>query len=432
VLGRQADLAQGKLIDYCAKWQEHHRAYALRYYAEHLEEAEQWEELYKLARREDFASTQRQKLAKEPDLPLETVQIALQGAAKTDNAGGMAEFLLVHAGRVMQIAQESPLDILRLGSITGALALAEKFDPERCILWYLLLAWKLAMDANQDKEKMEQAREILERLQQKDLPRLSTSWMKDCAVYLLTHLLAATEGTFAELSKRILDDESLAKLCQNLVEGRDFTAALKTARQIDDSYHRAEALIEIAKAQAQAENFTAAIETARQIDRSDYWAEALIEIAKAQAQAENFTAAFETAQQIDHSKYRAQALIEIAKAQAQAENFTAAIETAQHIDYSYDRAQALFEIAKAQVEAKLSEQALLNAEKIIIDRNEHLPEIAAAFVETDDKENFKQLLIPCAYYLDVAYKMCGYLATLYPTQATDIAKVVQDFTVSPT
>jgi hypothetical protein len=70
----------------------------------------------------------------------------------------------------MQIAQESPLDILRKGSITGALALAEKFDPERCILWYLLLAWKLAKDVTQDTGKIKQAREILERLQQKDCP----------------------------------------------------------------------------------------------------------------------------------------------------------------------------------------------------------------------------------------------------------------------
>jgi hypothetical protein len=86
----------------------------------------------------------------------------------------------------------------------------------------------------------------------------------------------------------------------------------------------------------------------------------------------------------------------------------------------------LTEIAKAQVEAKLSEQALLTAEKILINRNEHLPDIAAAFVEKGDKENFKQLLIPCAYYLDAAYEMCGHLAKLYPAQATAVAEVVSN------
>ena len=160
-LGRQADSARGKLINYCARWQEHHSAYALRYYAEHLRDVKRWEELYALARNEDFASTQRQQLPDEPDLPLKTVQTALLGAAEEDKAEIMAEFLLVHARRLMHIAQQSPLNILRLGNINGALALVETFDPASCILWYLILAWELATDANQDRgENRASARNI--------------------------------------------------------------------------------------------------------------------------------------------------------------------------------------------------------------------------------------------------------------------------------
>ncbi|NEO32171.1 MAG: hypothetical protein F6K36_17405 [Symploca sp. SIO3C6] len=103
VLGRQAKSAQNQLIDYCVRWQEHHSTYALRYYAEHLGRVKRWEELYKLAHDVEFASTQQQQLPDEPDLSLKTVQIALRGAAETDNAGGMAEFLLLHAERLMQI-----------------------------------------------------------------------------------------------------------------------------------------------------------------------------------------------------------------------------------------------------------------------------------------------------------------------------------------
>ncbi|MEQ8972992.1 MAG: AAA family ATPase [Coleofasciculus sp. C1-SOL-03] len=365
-LGRQAGLAENKLIDYCAKWQELERSdYGLRYYAEHLGLAKRWQELYELARNQEYVTAQRQHLPEQPDLPLKTVQIALSGAAETDDAGGMAEFLLVHAERVMQIAQESPLDILRLGSIDGALALAEKFEPERCVLWYLLLAWELAKDASQDGEKREQAREILERLQQKNLPRLSESWMKDFAVYWLTYLLTATKGSFTGLSKRILGDDSLANLCQNLVEASNFSAAIHTAQQIKDSYRRAKALVEIAKAQAQAGNFTAAIHTAQQIEYFYFRAKALVEIAKAQPTAENFTAAIHTAQQIEYSDKRELALVEIAKAQAQAENFTAAIHTAQQIDpYSEDQQKALVEIAKAQAQAGNFTAAIHTAQQI--------------------------------------------------------------------
>src|SRR4028119_1902074 len=351
-LRRQADSARGKLINYCARWQEHHSAYALRYYAEHLRDVKRWEELYALARNEDFASAQRQQLPDEPDLPLKTVQTALLGAAKEDKAEIMAEFLLVHARRLMQIAQQSPLKILRLGNINGALALVETFDPASCILWYLILAWELATDANQDRGKIEQAREILKRLQRKDLPRLSNSWMQDWAVYLLIALLPVANGTFTELSKRILDDVTLVNLCQNLVEGSDFTTALDTARQIDNSSSRARALTEIAKAQPTATNFAAALDTARQIDDSYNRARALTEIAKAQATAENFAAALDTARQIDDSSDRAQALTEIALAQPTAENFAAALDTARQIDDSSDRAQALTEIAKAQATAE--------------------------------------------------------------------------------
>jgi hypothetical protein len=46
------------------------------------------------------------------------------------------------------------------------------------------------------------------------------------------------------------------------------------------------------------------------------------------------------------------------------------------------------------------------------------------FAETGDKVNFKRLLIPCAYYLDTAYQMCGYLARLYPEQASAVAQVL--------
>jgi hypothetical protein len=37
----------------------------------------------------------------------------------------------------------------------------------------------------------------------------------------------------------------------------------------------------------------------------------------------------------------------------------------------------------------------------------------------------KQLLIPCAYYLDAAYKMRGLLARLYPEEASAVAVVMR-------
>jgi tetratricopeptide (TPR) repeat protein len=162
-------------------------------------------------------------------------------------------------------------------------------------------------------------------------------------------------------------------------------------------------------------------------------------IAKAQAEAgererarETFSAALETAQGIEDAWRRAEALVGIAKAQAEAgererakETFSAALETAQGIKDAWRRAMALVAIAKAQAEAGLGEGAVRTAEMILTDRNKLLPKIAEALVIAGDKEHFKQLLLPCAYYLDAAYKMCGLLARLYPKQVLAVAEVVR-------
>jgi hypothetical protein len=60
------------------------------------------------------------------------------------------------------------------------------------------------------------------------------------------------------------------------------------------------------------------------------------------------------------------------------------------------------------------------------ERKWQFPAIAAAFVEKGDKTNFKQLLIPCSYSLYAAYRMCGYLARLYPEQVAAVPKVVSE------
>jgi hypothetical protein len=60
----------------------------------------------------------------------------------------------------------------------------------------------------------------------------------------------------------------------------------------------------------------------------------------------------------------------------------------------------------------------------IMSESETKNEIAAALAEAGDKEHFKQLLLPCSYYLDAAYRMCGLLARLYPEQAAAVAEVL--------
>ncbi|MFW6097417.1 MAG: hypothetical protein ACOC9Z_05050, partial [Chloroflexota bacterium] len=174
--------------------------------------------------------------------------------------------------------------------------------------------------------------------------------------------------------------------------------ALETAEQIEDDQERTWALDVTAAAQAQAGDPDAARHT--------------------------FTQALETAAQIEDDQQRASALGEIAAAQAQAGDLDAALETAAQIENDWQRAWALREIAKAQSKSGFGHESITTSTLIVTDQNEYLPAIAEALAEAGDKENFKRLLVPCAYYLDAAYKMCGLLAKLYPEQAKVIAAIV--------
>jgi hypothetical protein len=198
--------SQKELIKYCAQWEKYQSPYALRHYAEHLRDVKHWEELYAIARNEDFYSHSIKQFPDEPDLPLKTVQTALLAAAEEDKAGEMAEFMLLHARQLLQTtAQDSPLDALRKGSLERAWRLTDLYEIERRILWYLLLAWEL-----KDTGRFEEAEETLKQLQQQELPRLSTNqaieWHSEYATYLLAHVFEVSEDICTSLEQKLFDN----------------------------------------------------------------------------------------------------------------------------------------------------------------------------------------------------------------------------------
>jgi tetratricopeptide (TPR) repeat protein len=334
-----------RLLVYCTGWRTHRSRYALRYYPDHLFETQRYDDLFAIAREAAFRQTQAQAFPDNPDLPLHTLQTALQGAADADNVVRMVEFLLAHARQGEALKQENPLGALRNGNLKRAWELADLFEIERCALWHLLLAWEL-----KDTGRMEDARATLERLRAKELPRLS-GWQGEYAAFLLVQVFEVSADILIVLQQRLLADDERRTLCALLSARGRFAAALAIARQIDEVGDRVKALGVIAAAQVQAGKFTAALETAQRIDAAEDRVEALRAIAQAQAQAWEFAAAVATAQQIDERRYRAGALRNIAQAQAQAWEFAAALATAQRIDEVGDRVEALQTIASAQAQA---------------------------------------------------------------------------------
>ncbi|MGQ9656514.1 MAG: AAA family ATPase, partial [Fimbriimonadales bacterium] len=367
VLGSLARDAQSELINYCARWQEHRSPYALRHYHEHLHEAKRYDELYALACNPAFLQAQRERLPNEPDLPLITLQSALIASAEMDNAERMADLLLRHAYQLQQILQESPLQALRAGkSIEAVWTLADQYDNERCVLWYLLLAWEL-----KEASRVDEARATLERLLNKNLPRLS-GWQGECASYLLhLHALEIGVDAFISLARQLLEPGDLSDLCVCLIEQELFNLALRTAQVIVDDRRRVLALVAIAQAQAKAvamdaacATFELALQAAQQIEENGLGKSALTRIVEAQAQVKQFELALQTAKVIKNKEERVKALMAIAQAQAEAgknesarDTLHRAQQTTQEIKDEKKRVEALTAIAQTQAKAEEVESA---------------------------------------------------------------------------
>jgi len=111
-LGKEARQMEERLLEWCANWREHPSfPYILRHYADHLydkwrmtNEQMTYDALCRLALDPDFKQAQTEHLPDEPNLPLKTVQLALDAAIQLEDAPMMARLLIEHAKRA-QIEQ---------------------------------------------------------------------------------------------------------------------------------------------------------------------------------------------------------------------------------------------------------------------------------------------------------------------------------------
>jgi hypothetical protein len=248
----------------------------------------------------------------------------------------------------------------------------------------------------------------------------------------------------------------LNEIAEAFAELGQFPRALQTAERIAKARVREKALVAIAVAQAKAGEVSAALQTALRIEHEPALRDsALREVALGQAACGDVAAAVDTVQRLRHQSDRAKVLADIAMtlaragatertkavlggvrstdgllddalgsvalAQAAVGELGSALETAQKVGLR--REEVLKQLAHIQTGTGFGTHVVKKAEAILADRNGRVPELAAALVEAGDKEHFKRLLIPCAYYLDSAYRMCGLLGRLYPEQAAAVAAV---------
>jgi len=253
-----------KILDFCTSWQEHYSLYALRYYAEHLRNAKQWNDLYILARNQTFAYIQSQQLPNEADLSLKTIQLALSCAAEENNAGLMAEFMIRHAHWIENVKkQDSLLKVLREEGLERVLKLIKVYEIERQLLWYLLLVWKLKLQ-----NRLEEAEKILKDLEKLNLPRFErrgdADWQGRFAAYFLAQIFEINKDICQNLEQKLLNNHFRRHLCtylKNLDNSFSFAIAIDIALKLNLDIHKISHLLDIAKAQAKIHDIEAAAVT---------------------------------------------------------------------------------------------------------------------------------------------------------------------------
>jgi tetratricopeptide (TPR) repeat protein len=481
-LGKEAEQMEERLLKWCENWREHPSfPYILRHYAEHLyekcpmtnermtnEQMTKYAELCRLALDSDFKQAQTQHLPDEPNLPLKTVQLALDAAIQLEDAPMMVRLLIEHAKRAQ--SEETPLQAWRRGHRERALELATDIvfqrDHKLGTLWSLLLAWVAESEGERDWAKRF-LDEVRKRWEGAKLTELD-GWQGEMAAFLLGEL-GQLEGAI-EVAGLVLDDESKRKLATSWASKELFDQALKVAEGIEKAWWRAEALRDIAGEMAKAGMFEQALKVAEGIEDADERARALRDIAEGMAKAGMFEQALKVAEGIEKAGWRAWALREIAVGMAKAEMtdwakevFDQALKVAGGIKEAWERARALREIAGGMAKAGMFEQALKVAEGIeeawwraralreiagemakagevegavsIVEREmavrtEGLPSVLSALAERarkgdgKSKEGFLKLLPLCGWSLEFAYKACGLLAWLYPERGEEIARVI--------
>jgi tetratricopeptide (TPR) repeat protein len=390
--------ARDRWLEVCEDWKalasqepSLHR-YILRHYADHLyekcpmtnermtnEQMTNYAELCRLALDPEFAQAQTQHLPDEPNLPLKTVQLALDAAIQLEDAPMMARLLIEHAKRAQSEA-ETPLQAWRKGHRDRALELATdivfKRDHKLGTLWSLLLAWVAESEGEWEwaKRFLDEVRKRWEGAKLTELR--DWEWEGKMASFLLGEL-GQVEGA-VEVAGLVLDDRSKRELATGWASKELFDQALKVAEGIEEAEKRAWALREIAEEMAKAgmvegakEVFDQALKVVEGIEEAEKRAGALREIAEEMAKAGMFDQALKVAEGIEEAEKQAGALREIAVEMAKAgmedwakELFDQALKVAEGIEVAWQRAWALRGIAEGMAEAGMFDQALKVAEGI--------------------------------------------------------------------
>ncbi|MEJ7613448.1 MAG: AAA family ATPase [Candidatus Fervidibacter sacchari] len=374
--------AQERWLEVCRDWKalasqepSLHR-YILRHYADHLHE--RWQMTYaqpqipdaqslysalcQLALDTEFAQSQTHHLPNEPNLPLKTVQLALDASIKLEDAPMIARLVMEHAKRA-QSEEETPLQAWRKGHRERALKMATEIIFERDhklgTLWGLLLAWVAESEGEREWAKR-CLDEVRKRWEGAKLTELEY-WQDEMAAFLLGEM-GQVEGAI-EVAGLVLGDDGKKELATNWAVKGFFEQAMEIAKKIEYASRRSEVLGEIAVEMVKAGMVEQAMEIAEGIEDAKKRAETLSKIAEKMAKIgieerakKVFEQALKAAEEIEDTSEWIKALNAIAIRMVISEMFEQAMKVVERIEGVGNRALALRAIAEGMAIIRRKEQ----------------------------------------------------------------------------
>jgi hypothetical protein len=244
----------------------------------HLWQSGAAQPLFTLACDDAFLEAQ-ERVPTEPNLFLQTIEMALRTACKTREPLRMASLTLRRARKAEARREGNPILALDDQSlsfadrISLAWAIAEGLPPQVGVYSTLLLAYRLSSIGSKA-----EARATVERLGERPLPELGgVCWT---AILLLAELEEEFQTT--RWAKTLLAHTAfMATLSERLAEIGNVSAALRIADQVDNREARDFSFFEVVKAQILTAQFEAALNTARRIGDSELRCSVLIDILSA-------------------------------------------------------------------------------------------------------------------------------------------------------
>lgn len=258
----------------------------------HLFEAQLYDRLFSVAKDGRFLNAQVQANPGDPRLSLETIQYAIRAAVAVNDAGLMAKFSLHHAQRITALREESPLNALTEGELSHAWNMADCADPERSALWYLLLMWELKANG-----RLDEARETLKKLADKQTVPFTEGWMEEIAAQSLAECTDLVGQHFYDVTAKLIKTKC-SRLCRQLCEKGFGAIALQVADIIDPSF-RDEALVVIGLDFAEKGDFARGLGITGKIKHIRRCNKARCDIATSQATASDNHGAMQTLAMIE-------------------------------------------------------------------------------------------------------------------------------------